>query len=208
MIYTWAADVAPLLDPIIYEAYYREVPQWRQEKADRIRFSEDRALSIGAYVLYQKALRESGLSTEMCFNLSHSGHYVLCSIADEKEKRTGCDLEKIGTPGMKVARRFFCSSEWQYIREQESGEEQTEAFYRYLVLKESFMKATRFGMKLPLDSFEIRLKDEGAPVLVRMPEHIRGEFYFHEYPQKEKVFFAAVCSEDPEIDDMLRWMTL
>ena len=67
MIYTWAADVAPLLDPIIYEAYYREVPQWRQEKADRIRFSEDRALSIGAYVLYQKALRESGLSTEMCF---------------------------------------------------------------------------------------------------------------------------------------------
>ena len=48
MIYTWAADVAPLLDPIIYEAYYREVPQWRQEKADRIRFSEDRALSIGA----------------------------------------------------------------------------------------------------------------------------------------------------------------
>lgn len=107
MIYTWAADVAPLLDPIIYEAYYREVPQWRQEKADRIRFSEDRALSIGAYVLYQKALRESGLSTEMCFNLSHSGHYVLCSIADEKEKRTGCDLEKIGTPGMKVARRFF-----------------------------------------------------------------------------------------------------
>ena len=102
MIYTWAADVAPLLDPIIYEAYYREVPQWRQEKADRIRFSEDRALSIGAYVLYQKALRESGLSTEMCFNLSHSGHYVLCSIADEKEKRTGCDLEKIGTPGQKI----------------------------------------------------------------------------------------------------------
>lgn len=50
------------------------------------------------------------------------------------------------------------------------------------------MKATRFGMKLPLDSFEIRLKDEGAPVLVRMPEHIRGEFYFHEYPQKEKGF--------------------
>lgn len=128
MIYTWAADVAPLLDPIIYEAYYREVPQWRQEKADRIRFSEDRALSIGAYVLYQKALRESGLSTEMCFNLSHSGHYVLCSIADEKEKRTGCDLEKIGTPGMKVARRFFCSSEWQYIREQESGKSKRKRF--------------------------------------------------------------------------------
>jgi len=32
MIYTWAADVAPLLDPIIYEAYYREVPQWRQRQ--------------------------------------------------------------------------------------------------------------------------------------------------------------------------------
>lgn len=96
MIYTWAADVAPLLDPIIYEAYYREVPQWRQEKADRIRFSEDRALSIGAYVLYQKALRESGLSTEMCFNLSHSGHYVLCSIADEKERGRDVIWKRLG----------------------------------------------------------------------------------------------------------------
>ena len=188
MIYTWAADVAPLLDPIIYEAYYREVPQWRQEKADRIRFSEDRALSIGAYVLYQKALRESGLSTEMCFNLSHSGHYVLCSIADEKEKRTGCDLEKIGTPGMKVARRFFCSSEWQYIREQESGEEQTEAFYRYWVLKESFMKATRFGMKLPLDSFEIRLKDEG-PGTCAYAGTYQGGILFPRIPtERERIF--------------------
>ncbi len=188
MIYTWAADVAPLLDPIIYEAYYREVPQWRQEKADRIRFSEDRALSIGAYVLYQKALRESGLSTEMCFNLSHSGHYVLCSIADEKEKRTGCDLEKIGTPGMKVARRFFCSSEWQYIREQESGEEQTEAFYRYWVLKESFMKATRFGMKLPLDSFEIRLKDEGPRYLCVCRNISGGNFISTNTHRKRKDF--------------------
>lgn len=71
----------------------------------------------------------------------------------------------------------------------------------------SFMKATRFGMKLPLDSFEIRLKDEG-PGTCAYAGTYQGEFYFHEYPQKEKGFFAAVCSEDPEIDDMLRWMTL
>lgn len=60
MIYTWAADVAPLLDPIIYEAYYREVPQWRQEKADRIRFSEDRALSIGAMCSIRKHSGRAG----------------------------------------------------------------------------------------------------------------------------------------------------
>ena len=87
MIYTWAADVAPLLDPIIYEAYYREVPQWRTGKGRPDSFFGGSGIEYWSYVLYQKALRESGLSTEMCFNLSHSGHYVLCSIADEKEKR-------------------------------------------------------------------------------------------------------------------------
>ena len=208
MIYTWAADVAPLLDPIIYEAYYREVPQWRQEKADRIRFSEDRALSIGAYVLYQKALRESGLSTEMCFNLSHSGHYVLCSIADEKEKRTGCDLEKIGTPGMKVARRFFCSSEWQYIREQESGEEQTEAFYRYWVLKESFMKATRLGMKLGLDQFEIGFSKEGSPYLLKQPEEFPQRYYFKEYTIADIPYKIAVCSNCSEFSKTIEKIEL
>lgn len=104
---------------------------------------------------------------KMVFNLSHSGHYVLCSIADTETARTGCDLEKTGIPRLKVARRFFCRSEWDYIQKKVSEDERKEAFYRYWVLKESFMKATRLGMKLPLDAFAIRLSEGEDPVLTK-----------------------------------------
>lgn len=208
MVYTWAADAATLMDEKQYESYYRRIPAWRQEKADRIRQTADRALSVGVWVLYQKALEESGLSEHMIFNLSHSGHYVLCSITDQESVRTGCDLEKTGIPRMKVAERFFCRSEWEYIQKKRSEAERTEAFYRYWVLKESFIKATRFGMKLPLDTFELCLKEEGDPVMVRQPDSIKGRFYFREYPQPEKGFHAAVCSEDPEMAENLRWVIL
>lgn len=208
MVYTWAADTALLMDEKQYEAYYRQIPKWRQEKADRIRIKEDRALSVGVWALYQKALRESGLSEKMVFNLSHSGHYVLCSIADTETARTGCDLEKTGIPRLKVARRFFCRSEWDYIQKKASEDERKEAFYRYWVLKESFMKATRLGMKLPLDAFAIRLSEGEDPVLTKKPDTIEGRFYFREYPEPERGFFAAVCSEDPDMAENLRWMTL
>lgn len=208
MVYVWAADAAVLMEPLKYASCYYEVPLWRQEKADRIRMPEDRVLSIAAWVLYQRALKESGLSENMIFNLSHSGHHVLCSIADTAGVRNGCDLEKIGEPRMKVARRFFCHSEWEYISGKNDGKEQTEAFYRYWVLKESFMKATRLGMKLPLDEFEICLREKGDPVLIRKPDEIEGRFYFREYPEPEKGFFAAVCAEDSDLAENLRWIEL
>lgn len=208
MIHVWAADAAVLMEPSKYEAYYHHVPRWRQEKADRICVFEDRVLSIAAWALYQRALMESGLSENMVFNLSHSGHHVLCSIADAPGIRNGCDLEKIGEPRLKVAKRFFCRSEWEYISGRNVGKEQTEAFYRYWVLKESFMKATRLGMKLPLNEFEICLREKGNPVLIRKPDEIEGRFFFREYPEQEKGFFAAVCSEDSDFVENLRWIEL
>ena len=141
MIYTWAADTAPLLDENRYRAYFEQAPSWRQEKAKKMRFPEDRALSIGAWMLYEKAKKESGLSGENIFNLSHSGHFVLCSIGEDASRKTGCDVEMTGVFRPNVARRFFCPSEWEYIDGRESEEEKRDAFFRYWVLKESFMKA-------------------------------------------------------------------
>ena len=117
-------------------------------------------------------------------------------------------MEKIGTPGMKVARRFFCSSEWQYIREQESGEEQTEAFYRYWVLKESFMKATRLGMKLGLDQFEIGFSKEGSPYLLIQPEEFPQRYYFKEYTIADIPYKIAVCSNCSEFSKTIEKIEL
>ncbi len=203
LIQTWIADVTVLLDQDVYQKYYELVPEWRQEKADRIRFEEDKALSVGAWVLYEKMKKEYHLNDDAPFNLSHSGNYVLCSVEDNGNPSTmvGCDLEKIVEPRMKVARRFFSENECKLV------EKNPDDFFRLWVLKESFMKVTRLGMKLGLDTFEIDLTKEG-PVLKRKPDYIEGEFYLKEYELGGAPYRIAVCANYNEFAEKLEVVNL
>ena len=70
----------------------------------------------------------------------------------------GCDLERIGRLRLDLAERFFCREEYEAVLMRETEEERRDCFFRYWVLKESFIKATGRGMALPLNSFSIRLE--------------------------------------------------
>ena len=193
MIKTWIMDVSALYEDEIYQKYYDTVPLFRQKKADRIKPKEDKALSIGAWVLYQKALKQCKETEKSVFNLSHSGNYVLCTIVcEEKNVKAGCDIEKIRGFHEKIVQRYFCDSEKKDIFLKETEEQKKETFYRYWVLKESFAKATRYGMTIGLDSYEIRCTNENA-VLIRQPKYIKEKYYFHEY-KMDIPYKAAVCS--------------
>ena len=203
MIQTWIADVTSLLNKEVYQKHYVTVPEWRQQKADRIRFEEDKALSIGAWVLYERMKKTYHLKDDAPFNLSHSGSFVLCSMEDNGNSTTmvGCDLEKIKEPRLKIARRFFCENESRMI------EEKPDQFLRFWVLKESFMKVTRLGLKLGLDTFEIDITKEG-PVLKRKPDYIEGEFYFKEYELEGAPYRVAVCANHKEFAKKLTVVNL
>ena len=198
MIQTWAADSTPLLKEEIYQKYYNMAPRFRQEKADRIRFMRDRAQSIGAWVLYQRMREAYGVDDKAVFNLSHSGKYVLCSVEDsgKKQVKLGCEVEMVGTAGEKIARRFFCPAETDYIMGMPEVEERNQAFYRYWVLKESFMKATRLGMGLDMRSFEIGFDERNIPVLVQKPCEMTSDYYYKEYPELNREARIAVCSTE------------
>lgn len=200
MIQTWIADVTSLLNQDVYQEYYEKVPVWRQEKADKIRFKEDKALSVGAWTLYEKMKKAYNLKDDAPFNLSHSGSYVLCSVEDSGNPSVmvGCDLEQIKESRNELAKRFFCENEYKMV------EENPENFYRYWVLKESFMKVTKLGRKLGLDKFEIDITG-GNPVLIRKPEEIAGEFYFKEYKLEGVLYRIAVCANQ---EDFAREITL
>lgn len=166
----YAASVAPLADAARYAAAYAAVSPARQEKTDRFRFERDRRLSLGAELLLRHALRAEGLGKVpmaftygaqgkprlkdggVFFNLSHSGEYVICALAPCE---VGCDVEQITAVDLNIARRFFFRSEYRDIAAQATEETRNELFFRYWTLKESFMKVTGLGMKLPLDAFEI-----------------------------------------------------
>lgn len=201
MVRAWIADVTPLMEEEIYQTYYQVLPDFRKEKADALKHAAMKAQSVGAWTLLEKIRARYSLPESSAFNLSHSGDYVMCAAQTGEEEgrcKVGCDLEKIAKPRIALAKHFFCPEEYEDILHRETEEEQTERFYRYWVLKESFMKATRKGMALPLDSFCIRL---GNPsVLVRKPEEYRETYYYMEYEVEGLPYRMAVCSTDRKID--------
>lgn len=150
---------------------YGLVSENRQEKIDFYRFEKDKKLSCGAYLLlnkllYDETITEPIFKTEkygkayisnhenIYFNLSHSGKMVLCAISD---KEVGVDVEYIDPEiDLDIAKHYFYNSEYENIM---NAENRSEEFFKYWVLKESYMKYTGLGMNLKLDAFEIIIKD-------------------------------------------------
>ena len=202
MVKVWVADVSPLCESGCYEAYYSALPDFRKKKADALRSVEMRAQSAGVWSLWEKIRKEYGIADDAPRNFSHSGQYVMCAVETAgKNAAVGCDLEKKGELKLRLAKRFFCPEEYEMILDQDSEEKRTDMFYRYWVLKESFMKATGKGMALPVNSFCIRLGE--PPVLVRQSAEFTEDYYYMEYEWMGIPYKMAVCSTDARIDTAL-----
>ena len=144
----------------------------RRDKVDNFRFERDKKLSSGAYLLLKKLLDEYGLtnptfkfgkygkayisnSENIYFNLSHSSKLVVCAISD---REVGVDVEYIDpTIDLNIAKNYFYNSEYENIM---NSKNPSDEFFKYWVLKESYMKYTGLGFNLKLDSFEILMDNE------------------------------------------------
>ena len=160
------------VDSLDLKKAYRAVSKNRQKKIDFYRFDKDKRLSAGAYLLLKKLLGEENITNpqfktgkygkayisnhkNIHFNLSHSGKMVLCAISDME---VGADVEYIDPEiDLDIAKQYFYNSEYESIR---NAENMPDEFFKYWVLKESYMKYTGLGMNLKLDSFEIIIGDE------------------------------------------------
>ena len=202
MVKAWAADVTPLYDRDCYERYHAMAPDFRKQKADRILLPEMKAQSVGVWILWEKIRERYQIPEDMPHNFSHSGSLVMCAVCvDDCGAQVGCDVEKKGDLRLKVAQRFFCREEYDTIIAEDKEEDRIELFYRYWVLKESFMKATGKGMALPADQFCIRLGS--PPILIRKPEEFAGPYYYCEYSPGDMPYKMAVCSSDKQFDTEL-----
>ncbi len=212
----YVADTKPLENTELFNSLYSLVSVQRQEKINRIAFNKDKRLSLGAELLLKKALSDIGISDyefsygengkpfikckeNIFFNLSHSGERVMCAVSS---KEVGCDVEKVKSVNLKIAKRFFFAEEYEAIRAQKTPEEQKDMFFRLWTLKESFMKVTGLGMQLPLDSFCVALNDNG----VSLTQSFSNENYYLKEYFLEKDYKYSVCSlisnvEEPVLID-------
>jgi len=205
MIRTGIANAEPLLEGSIYQEYLQKIPRWRQEKAERLIHPADRALSVGAWILYEMLQKEYQVSEQAVFNLSHSGKYVLCSLdsAEVPAAKVGCDIEKPGRDQERIAERFFTSAECRYIREAAGAVERKERFYRLWVLKESYVKAVRRGLGLGLHNFQFAFTAENTPYISVNRTGIAEQYFFKEYTYLRDAGAIAVCSTSPDFSEEL-----
>lgn len=165
-------------DPRTFASWKEYLPRERWEKTVRPIKEEDRKTELAVWLLLYQALKEWGVSEEkinidgaycygehgkpmrkdgkVCFNLSHSGKYVLCVVA---ETEIGCDIEKVKEVKWKLAKRFFSEEEYDFLErlgrqeeivKREKIAEQGKAFTRFWVLRESYVKKTGEGLGIAL----------------------------------------------------------
>ncbi len=198
------------------EKTYPILPESRQEKVDNFIFDKDKKLSSGVYLLLKKMLDEENIDDPIIetekdgkpyisnyenihFNMSHAGRMVACAISDEE---IGIDIEKIDPLiDMKIAQTFFYNSEYDNIKKSDNRVDQ---FFKYWVLKESYMKYTGLGFLLDLDKFEIVIEDGETKVKNQNPELKENEddikFSYFDLNQ----YKLAICSEN-EADEILEY---
>lgn len=210
-IKVYVGNTSSLEDTALFEKLCKTVTSQRLEKINRISRPEDKRLSLGAELLLKKALSDMGVEIfdidyiknskpfikgeeNLFFNLSHSGERVMCAVSSLE---VGCDVEKIKPVNLKIAKRFFFENEYKAIAELSTGNEQQDMFFRLWTLKESFMKVTGLGMKLPLDSFNIDISEDGISVSQNVDKNI---YYFNEY-DLEAGYKYSVCGLVNAFDD-------
>ena len=167
----YAADTGCLSDPVLFDRLYETVSRNRKAKIEMLCSKDAKLRSLGVGILLKRALAEKGINEadavfcldeykkpyiedhpEIFFNLSHSGDYSVCAVADTP---VGCDIEKIRKVNLKLADKFFADDENGYIKGMFSQAERTKAFFEIWTLKESFVKAVGKGLKIPLSGFSV-----------------------------------------------------
>lgn len=132
---------------------------------------------------------------DLHFNLSHSGHWVVCAIAN---KPVGIDVEVIQPGKLKIAKRFFTDTEIKDLRSKEE-QEQLHYFFDLWTLKESYLKVLGKGLTLALNSFSV--VNEGNKFRIKIDTkfidvHLKQYFI-------EEVYKLSVCAYEDQFADKL-----
>lgn len=143
----------------------------------------------------------------ICFNISHCKGMVVCALSDCP---VGVDVEKERRISKSLVRKTCNDWEKSYIL----NHDYIKSFLELWTLKESWMKMTGVGMRIPFDTVNFRflglekeLPEPEAAGSWRMPEEIRcnrgGEFW---QIKLNKDYILSVCSEKEGKTPEIYWI--
>jgi len=148
----------------------------------------------------EKGKPHIGNLDDVHYNISHSGHYVVCAVAPSE---IGIDVERIRKVNLRIAERFFSPSEIHDLMACEE-EKRMKYFITLWTIKESYLKAIGRGLTQHLNSFTI-IKNGESYLLTGNNE---AETYGIETQQIDHEYMMAVCSLLPYSPADIRQVTL
>jgi len=186
----------------IWNLYLGLLPIDLQKKNSRFLRWQDRHSHLIGMLLLKKGLKEIGyeksltelkynqygrpyLNKKIDFNISHSGNYVICAIANDL--RLGIDIEKVDKIDYTDFKNMMRHSEWKDIV---NSIYPSFTFFQYWTIKESVIKADGRGLSIPLK--DIYIKNEKA--------YLDGETWFLKKLQLDKDYSCCLATNNSEID--------
>lgn len=184
------------------------LPKERVEKIKKRRQKKGRLESVYAGLLLEYALQELGIKGKeltflkekdgkpylaeypgIFYNLSHSKRFAALVL---DEYPVGIDVEERRIGYQKLAKRFFTEEEQRFCEER-TGDER---FLEIWTKKESYLKATGYGMRMPLNSFctlgsQVQVKEQ-MPDEMREPEAV----YYLAGMRLEEDVYLSVCRKN------------
>ncbi len=135
-------------------------------------------------------------SAKLRFNLSHSGHCFLLSVAAECD--IGIDIEQTqaNRDYTALARRFYTAAESRLI----DSSDNDSLFYKMWVLKEAAVKARGMKLLAGLDRFECLLSENGDLKIRDKLEHADDSGWSIRQWQADEKFVAAVMGRSEEAE--------
>lgn len=177
------------------------LPPERAEKARRYKTADDRKRCVLGGLMIKKFVGDTKIldngfgkpvaENGVCFNLSHSGDYVLLAVG---KYNVGCDIERIKTVKYeKMGRLVFCENELEKIK---SSPDKAGEFYALWTKKEALLKCVGEGFHRPAKTVDVSADSfcENGKV----------------YRMKTRVFadyVISVCTEGEDIAESIERVT-
>jgi 4'-phosphopantetheinyl transferase len=104
--------------------------------------------------------------SRLCFNVAHSGDFVLVALAYRYELGVDIELIQTGVEVDAIAQQFFSANERARLSTNVPADRKHDAFFTCWTRKEAYLKACGDGLSLPLDSFDVTFLPGEAPRLI------------------------------------------
>ncbi len=134
------------------------------------------------------------------FNISHSGHYVVCAVGPAE---IGIDVERVRKVNLRIAERFFSDAEIHDLMARDEND-RMQYFITLWTIKESYLKAIGRGLTQHLNSFTI-CRNGDSYLLTGNKE---AEGYGIETRQLSHDYMMAVCSPLPFLPSDINFISL